>query len=158
MNKIPSNWRKLKTNEKFRKGDLCHRAAPDRVAVDWDCNETIKQFHKTNPKYVFYRKRVKPLKSNKTDFKNLVLVPKKDTNNNTVVTLVGFEYPDSKLTFLRHRTVQVISMDNRYLVGLERSNNTKENGKYSWQFKKYLRSKIPAGMPTLMHYGKSYIN
>lgn len=158
--KIPLNVRKLKPSEFLRKGDwffdndtkMVQQMSNDNdlTAGDW-------------PNYSFFRRKhtakkklgIKQISdgvdklneaSNKITkafaptYSKLATVEKQDGVKHVYVR---FQYPSSEYGYLKVRDVQVISMDETYLTGLEKSDTTKENGKYKWSFKKFLRSKIP---------------
>jgi len=156
MNNIPSDWRKLKTNEFFRVGDLCHPAVEgmtfhDGTRVDWNATHSIKVYNVLQSKTVFYRKRVRPTKVAPD---KVVSDKRSSTTTQEKVVMVKFQYPDSKNFQFRQRDVQLISINTDYVVGLEYSPRNEAGSR--WKFKKFLRRRIPNGDVVVTYYGKPY--
>jgi len=161
--KIPNNVRRLKSNEIIRDGDYFkHKIDSGREGkMNGDaCSNfnTPKQYHN----WIFYRVRTRLLKSKGMQGttnpinRGAVFNPatslwepkqfqhKQNTEPKKPKKLtVTFVYPDSVSGGIVERFVEVISIDSKYITGLEKQ---WENGKtYKWQFKKFLRSKIYHG-------------
>ena len=141
---IPSNYRQLKPNEIIRKGDLY------RIIQEWDDNaipvrNSIGRIVSAYP-YTFWRRR------HTKQVATSASVTKRQTKTDEpkkTVTVVSFSYPGSQSHVPRLRTVQLISLDDKYLVGLEVTGD--RPGEYKFQFKRYSRWKI-RGI-SLVHFG-----
>ena len=141
---IPSNYRQLKPNEIIRKGDLY------RLIEEWDGNaipvrNSIGRIVSAYP-YTFWRRR------HTKQVATSASVTKRQTKTDEpkkTVTVVSFSYPGSQSHVPRLRTVQLISLDDKYLVGLEVTGD--RPGEYKFQFKRYSRWKI-RGI-SLVHFG-----
>jgi len=120
MKTIPKNYRKLKSNETLRKGDLYYYKVPDRIIrMSHNSNNHVSDF----PQHHFFRRS-----HVKVSVKaNVVIQPKKN------VPIVYFGYNG------KTRRVQIISCDKNYLKGLEMTWNGE---KYKYQFKSYLTRNI----------------
>ncbi len=135
MIRPPSNYRKLKDNEKPRKGDwYCHIAGNMHDIMCANSYEDVKDY----PGYEFFRRRhIKVIKPK---------VSAVDSSKPKNVTIVSFLYNEIK------RYVQVISLDEKYLKGLEITQSSENTSKLHYQFKSYLRNKI-FGAIRLESYG-----
>jgi len=146
MKKIPSHYRQLLGHEVLRVGDYftfnshtfrMSHAYDDEIASEW-------------PGYKFYRRRHVRLFGTPKPSKyvtSIVPEPRKTTT-------VQFMYPRKDCGLNSLRIVELISMDDTYLIGLERINNLNDwgiKGK-SHKFKKFLRYKIVNGIIQLISY------
>ena len=143
---IPKNYRQMKPKETPRKGDYyVSKSNPNHVVkMTGDSDHTVAHWTYLN----FFRRRHTKAVNVPAPVANHVkneADPKKRSN----VTVVSFSYPNSQTRVLYARTVQLISLDDKYLVGLEIS--AKEFGDYKFQFKRYSRWKI-RGI-SLVHFG-----
>ena len=141
---IPSNYRQLKPNEIIRKGDLY------RLIQEWDDNaipvrNSIGRIVSAYP-YTFWRRRHT---KNVVSQAPIAKAKTKTDEPKKTVTVVSFSYPGSQSHVPRLRTVQLISLDDKYLVGLEVTGD--RPGEYKFQFKRYSRWKI-RGI-SLVHFG-----
>ena len=138
MTKIPSNYRQLDYDEIIRKGDLYQPTNyPTNInSVKYAIGCYVRDYLNN---YTFWRRR-----HTKAITKALPSVPMRkgiitatEKSKKTVIE-VSFDYP-KKDGYLKTRIVQLISLDSRYLVGLEK---TWQGAKPKYQFKKFLRNKI----------------
>lgn len=88
------------------------------------------------------------------DFSKLVLTKKAEPKVEQKVVVVKFLYPSSQNYRLLEREVQLISLDDKYVAGLEYAACPKDGKR--WKFKKYLRSRIPRGEIVTTYYGKPF--
>jgi hypothetical protein len=142
--KIPVNYRQLKPTEIVRKGDF-YRQEWDgsAIPVKNSIGKLVGSY--SSHTYTFWRRRhtkavVSPAK---------VATPAKTDKPQKTVTVVSFSYPGSQSHIPRLRTVQLISLDDKYLVGLEVTGD--HPGSYTFKFKRYSRWKI-RGI-SLVHFG-----
>jgi hypothetical protein len=134
MIKPPVNYRKLGNNEKYTTGDW-YRHINDNMSdtITRDCNYgNVSDY----PSFEFWRRRHTKKKVN-------VFVKPKAKNKKTVVY---FRYNGVG------RNVQLISLDNNYLKGLEIVID--DNNKTTYQFKTFKRYKI-LGVIELVSYEPS---
>jgi hypothetical protein len=142
---IPSNYRKLKPGEIVRKGDLYQHVNNHSIVspVKYSIGHLVGNY----PYYTFWRRR---------HVKATITQPTKTDAPKKAVAIVSFNYPGSHSHTLKGRTVQVISLDDTYLVGLEITNEpswSKHYGKRKYQFKKYRRDRISLGQIYLESFG-----
>jgi hypothetical protein len=134
MTTIPNNYRQLTSDEVYKNGDLYYNIHRPLEIQIIRCGEGIATKH--YPDYKFFRRRhtkkVKP---------TIVLATGK-----TKAAVVSFCYPHNCLPVTR--TVQVISMDSKYLTGLER---TCAGSKFKYQFKRFTLNKMRTA-PVLVSY------
>jgi len=142
---IPSNYRQLKPTEVVRKGDLYRRESDKAVYPVRHSVGCVVGSYPSNL-YTFWRRR--HTKKVVTQSYKTPATAKTDEPKKTV-TVVSFSYPGSQSHVPRLRTVQLISLDDKYLVGLEVTGDSP--GEYKFQFKRYLRWKI-RGI-SLVHFG-----
>jgi hypothetical protein len=142
---IPSNYRQLKPNETIRKGDLYRQAWDKSIhPVNNSIGRTVGDY--PSGSYTFWRRR------HTKQVATSAPVTKRQTKTDEpkkTVTVVSFSYPGSQSHVPRLRTVQLISLDDKYLVGLEITGD--HPGEYKFQFKRYSRWKI-RGI-SLVHFG-----
>ena len=139
---IPSNYRELKRGEIIRDGDYAKIHATGEFKKIKDVRQDLKAGW--SPNFTYYRRRhVKkvPVVTKLTSAADVI----GDIASN--VAVVSFVYPGLHGDT---RSVQVISMDDVYLCGLE---ITGPNGNLKYQFKKFLRSRMGSAK-TLIHFGK----
>jgi len=145
--KVPSNYGPVKPNKTLRKGDIyIHKNDSDVSGVMAHNNPS--RTAGSYPDYIFYRRRhirQAPVVHTLTSAAD---VTKQQAKN---ITVVSFGYPSSKWDVMIHRIVQLISFDDKYLIGLEWVE--KRNGRREYQFKKFLRSRINSGRIQLVKYG-----
>lgn len=137
--RLPSHYRKLHSYEVIKNGDYyVNPSNPDVLGkVNSSVGHVVSEYNKNFSNYDFYRRRhVKaksPLKIVRTKSvapSDYQVVAKKSVNQ----TVVKFLYKN------KTRRVQLISMDNRYLTGLEIYTNS--DGVTQYQFKNFLRSRM----------------
>jgi hypothetical protein len=129
--KIPDNYRKLKSDEIIREGDIYQNIINPSIIAKTHNSIGKPVRHYTN--YIFFRRR-----HTKQSVSRAVITTKPDATKKPIV-IVSFRYPH-RGDWDKFRIVQVISLNEKYLVGLERTEE--DNGKYSYQFKKFLRNRI----------------
>lgn len=141
---IPSNYRQLKTDEIIRKGDLYRQGWDgNAIPVRNSIGKTVSAYPENT--YTFWRRRhTKPVVAS-----TQVATPSKASKPKKTVTVVSFSYTGSQSHVPRLRTVQLISLDDKYLTGLEVTGD--QPGDYTFKFKRYLRWKI-RGI-SLVHFG-----
>lgn len=133
---IPSDYRRLKNSEAVRTGDLYKDKTTGAVGeTKWSIGRLVKFY----PSYSFWRKRVKPVSSLNDFFE--IQPTKPTTTPKTKKLQVVFLYPSSKTGVLVDRQVEVISIDNKHLRGLEMRWNY-EYSRWNYTFKQYLRMKM----------------
>jgi hypothetical protein len=140
------NHRLLKTGEIIRKGDFYKNKHNGEIRpVKFSINREVGSGGYAN--YDFYRrkhtKKVAPVHLRQRH-PTIEPVTKKIP---PAVTVVAFTYPHDHLPVTRN--VQVISLDDKYLTGLEIIVG-RDKPKYT--FKRFLRSKMRTEMK-LIHYG-----
>ena len=156
MNKIPDNYRKLKPNETVKAGDLYHIANfPYNVeklrrnvgakVSEWAEYDFFRRKH-TKIQVPTIQQQLNVCVNRK---KNTVKVytptkrnvkPVADKTNPKL--LVSFMYRSKSLGYNINRIVQVISLNDDYLIGLERIPKSDGDSNYKWQFKKFNVLKI----------------
>ena len=143
--KIPSNYRQLKPDEIIRKGDL-YQSVFDKLIVA-PVRHSIGNKASSRPDYTFWRRR--HTKATPLSRVAAASTSAQPTANKKNVTIVEFTYN------WKARRVQLISLDAKYLTGLE---ITREGSRYNYQFKKYLRYKVDNGLISLYHFGEPLTN
>jgi hypothetical protein len=132
--KIPENYRKLGLNEKTRKGDYVRSKRHDEEI------DTMKQDGQKVSFYTghdFYRRRHVKKTSVVHHLNSADDVTKQQAKNKAIVS---FWYIHKSTNCRTQRLVQLISLDDVYLIGLEIAAG--RHGETKYQFKKYLRNKI----------------
>lgn len=161
--KIPNNWRQLKSGEIIRKGDKWESKINTNFTGDveksigdncdeWDGWAIWRRRH-TKAKPVMASVSPRLVRPQFTAKKPVVTrltsgadVTEQQAKN---VAVVDFHYHG------KMRTVQLISFDPKYLIGLEITLNWDNKRKY--QFKRFLTSEI-WGTIKLIHYGAPWKN
>lgn len=148
---IPSNYRQVKTDDTVRKGDI-YRIKNRRhgivAFVHWSIGRKVSYY----PNFTFWRPRKTAKVTPSSGASWLPTPAKKQTKSDKkTVTIVVFTYN------WKSRRVQLISLDDKYLTGLE---ITREFcSPYKYQFKKFLRSRIDNhGTIYLSHFGEPLTN
>jgi hypothetical protein len=139
MMKIPENYRKLKPAEYINPGDYYESKEENDVGIMHHEGGLVSAYSHYN----FYRRRhVKKVTRavRQTSADAVINQVAKDIVKKTPVAVVTFGYPHKDYG-TEHRTVQLISLDDTYLTGLEITSNVRY-GKTKYQFKKFLRSRI----------------
>lgn len=153
--KIPDNYRKLRDEEVIRAGDIYQYYYDNTIkSTKRSIGRTVNQYDGMG--YTFWRRRhtkkvvvvTTPSSMMVTTPKFPVIsnggLPKNDDNDDTKkpanVAIVSFDYPN-RHGVQKRRVVQVISLDDVYLTGLEITTEDYGCRKYKYQFKKYIRSK-----------------
>lgn len=148
----------MKTNERLRNGVLFYtKGDPNAVSIINNGNPlTVSNY----PDSVFYVKRSNHQKRNTTNDCKIVhgkvtpaagVTPMVTSSKKEKQVMVKFQYPSKDNAVLEYRYVVLLSLDATYLIGLE-TNKSSDKAKY--QFKKYLRSKIPYNGIILSSYGE----
>ena len=132
--KIPDNYRQLKRDEIIRAEDIYQPVANRNVVspVKYSIGDTAGSL----PNYSFWRRR---------HTKKVVAVPSPTPTikkGSKVVAVVSFSYRDSRNHFLKAREVQVVSLDDTYLIGLEITRGKYRGETPTYQFKRYRRDRI----------------
>ena len=126
MKTIPKNYRKLKSTEVIRKGDL-YRLKSDHKSIGLAGRHTFGEMPPVWWLYSFFRRR-----HVKKDETVMLRFPKTTEKK---MPLVEFWYPHGLHDLKRTVTVKVISMGDTYLTGLEYVGES--NSTVKWQFKKF---------------------
>jgi hypothetical protein len=164
---IPNNYRQLKPNEIVRKGDLYRQERGGQV---FPVKNSLGCFVGSYLSLTFWRRRhvkksqlvvvptnfpyhIKPKRLTQLHnrIKKVVTSSTKTETPKKNVTIVSFGYN------YKSRQVQLISLDSKYLVGLEITRD--DWSRYKYQFKKFLRSNIENhGTIYLSHFGPPLTN
>jgi len=142
--KIPNNYRQLKPTEIIREDDLYRQEWDGSTLLVKNSIGRIVSAYSSNI-YTFWRRR----HTKSVVAPTQVATPSKASKPKKTVTVVSFSYPGSQSHVPRLRTVQLISLDDKYLTGLEVTGD--HPGDYTFKFKRYLRWKI-RGI-SLVHFG-----
>lgn len=153
--KIPYNYRRVKTNELLRNGDVYYckntmyfadRSLYGTLEIG---DNAIGLIARTFRRHCFFRKRKQDHVSPTPALKQAVTIHAAMVAKPTVKKVtVSFPYPNKDTCGFRYRVIELLTMDDTYIAGVERN----AEGKY--QFKKFLRSRIPAqGNVVLVRYG-----
>ena len=142
---IPNNYRQLKPNEKLRRGDLYRRIPNGEVLkLSWD-NPSPAGAYST---HCFWRRRHTKVVTPAAPKPKRRVDPQVGVEGSAKVkkVQVEFDYPHEGKVITRE--VQLISLDDKYLTGLEigaRWDKEARQWKTSYQFKKFRRDRIKAG-------------
>ena len=133
---IPNNYRQLKATEKLLRGDLYHRLPNGDVQkLRWNNPVPASNY----PNHSFWRRR-------HTKYVPPIGVAQ-DTFRKTKRVQVEFDYPHDGCVITRE--VQLVSLDDKYLTGLEIINGWDikvRKYKTIYKFKKYRRDRIKGGI------------
>jgi len=141
---IPNNYRQLKPNENLRRGDLYRYKDTGAVQKLTNANG----FASSYPHYTFWRRRHTKYVPPAAPKPRQRVDPQVGVEGSAKVkkVQVEFDYPHEGKVITRE--VQLISLDDKYLTGLEigaRWDKEARQWKTSYQFKKFRRDRIKAG-------------